>query len=776
MLAPFAASLRRARRTEARRWCLAALMAWSGAAWAAPQFRLLDVWVNGQSMDAGAIIVEDGGRFFAPASALAQWRLKPTDEVRMIEGMAHHTLQAWKPKLHADTQRLELSAGAEAFDTQVLRVTPSGQQAPSIVLDTSPGLALDYVLNMDRDQGQSQSSAYLDLRAFGITPDSAFRHSGILRSGALPPGEARWRRLDSSWRHADVDRQWRTQVGDTLSCGGELAPTLRYAGVQMQNDPGMQPEQARHPMPSIQGSAQVPSGVDLLINDRPAGSLNVGSGPFSLESLPTVTGSGEIRIIQRDLQGIEQVRTVPYYTSPRLLRAGLSDQCFEAGMLRLNYGLPSDHYDGRFAAASWRQGWTDTVTGLARVEAGDTVRSLRLGAHWVPAQMGVISVQTAYSQTDGVGAGQSVRFGMERITTRYHMSASLEHANARFRQTDGTLAPLRRVALFGGWMFGATSWSAGSVWQTSATGVDVHVLTTSLQRRVGQDWQMGVSALQREGRWSAALMLTRQLERDIAIATRLQAGDDAGLAVQAQRYEPVAGGAGWRVQGGTGQTRALGAWSWLGERGRLELQAAQLAGADETALRATYTGGMIWLAGAPPVLGRALGEGVAAQIEVEGMPGVGVQLNRREVAVTDANGRAWIHGLQPWEENVIGISPDALPMDMLVSVPEIPLRPRADSVVKARFPARRTRSALVVVQRSGGEPIAPGSRAQRERDLPGEGAPFALGGQVYLNDLEDHNQVRIEGPHGVCHVSFTAPPASQLQPRIGPFTCQAEAS
>jgi outer membrane usher protein len=775
MLASFAASSRRVRRTEVRRACAAALLIWSGAALAAPQFRLLDVWVNGQSMDASAIIVEDGGRFYAPASALAQWRLKPTDEIRMIEGMPHHALQAWRPRLHADTQRLELSAGAEAFDGQVLRLGSTGQPGTSVVLDTSPGLALDYTLNMDREWGRSQSSAYLDLRAFGLLPDSAFRHSGILRAGALPPGEARWRRLDSSWRHADMDRQWRTQVGDTLSCGGELAPTLRYAGVQMQNDPGMQPDEARHPLPSVQGSAQVPSGVDLLINDRPAGSLSVGSGPFSLESLPTVTGAGEIRIIQRDLQGIEQVRTLPYYTSPRLLRAGLSDQCVEAGVLRLNYGLPSDRYDGRFAAASWRQGWTDTVTALARVEAGDSVRSLRMGAHWVPAQMGVLSVQTAWSQSDGGGAGQSMRLGMERITLRYHLSASLEHASDGFRQTDGTRSPLRRATLFGGWMFGATSWSAGGVWQTSANGQRVRVFTTSLQRRVGEDWQMGLSALQRESRWSAALMLTRQLERDIALATRLQAGDNAGLAVQAQRYEPVAGGAGWRVQGGTGQTRALGAWSWLGEHGRLELQAAQLAHADDPALRATYTGGMIWLGGAP-VLGRALGDSVAAQIEVEGMPGVGVQLNRREVAVTDAQGRAWIHGLQPWEENVIGISPDALPMDMLVNVPEIQLRPRADAVVKARFPARRTRSALVVVQRNGGEPIAAGSRAQRERDLPGEGAPFARGGQVYLNDLEDHNQLRIEGPHGVCHVSFTAPPASALQPRIGPFTCQAEAS
>jgi outer membrane usher protein len=121
----------------------------------------------------------------------------------------------------------------------------------------------------------------------------------------------------------------------------------------------------------------------------------------------------------------------------------------------------------------------------------------------------------------------------------------------------------------------------------------------------------------------------------------------------------------------------------------------------------------------------------------------------------------------------VGISPDALPLDMLVSVPEIRLRPQAESVVKARFPARRTRAALVVVMQPNGEPIAPGSRARRDSDA-GDGAPFAHKGQVFLNDLEDHNEVRVEGPHGVCHVVFPAPAQGNLLPNIGPLTCESK--
>lgn len=289
---------------------------------------------------------------------------------------------------------------------------------------------------------------------------------------------------------------------------------------------------------------------------------------------------------------------------------------------------------------------------------------------------------------------------------------------------------------------------------------------------MGADWHMGLSALQREARWSVAMMLTRQLDRETTAAVRAQSGPDNTLAVQAQRHEPVTGGPGWRVQAGTGQARALGAVSWLGDAGRVELQAARVGSTNDTAVRATASGGVIWLGGMP-VAGRALGEGVAAQIEVEGMPGVGIRLNHRDVAVTDATGRAWVHGLQPWQDNVIGVSAEALPMDMLLSFPEMRLRPRAQSVVQAKFPARRSRSVLLAVRMPGGEPVAAGSRARRADEAPGSGAPFAQGGKVYLNDVEDTNRIRIDGPQGVCHLLFKAPDAAIIQPELGPLTCQA---
>lgn len=734
-----------------------------------PTVRWLDVRINGHPLDAVVPVVEIDGQFLAPADALGAWQLTPQDIPRLIDGRPHHSLQAWRPTVLSATQTLLLSVDADGFVSRRMPWQSPRIDSPELELHAAPGVALDYSFNLDSDRAGRQASTLTDLRAFGLWPQTVLHHTQLWRQGGTLPGQPRAQRLDTALRHANPDRMERTTVGDTLSCGGELAPTVRLAGVQWRTDFGLQPERTQYPLPLVQGSAQVPSGVDLLINDQPAGSLSVGPGRFLLDNLPVVTGAGEIRLVQRDVQGIEQVRTVPFYASPRLLRPGVREQCAELGRLRLNYGLPGDRYQGSLAALAWREGITDSLTGLARVESGSAVQNLHLAAHWVPARLGVVSLQWTGSRSSG-RQGQALRLGLERATPTYHLSVRTEIAGSGVRQIDGSLPPARRSSLFGGWTWGRVGTSVGQVWQRSATGVDQRVFTATAQQRIGSDWQMGLSALRREQRWSVAIMFTRVLDRDTSLAARVQTGADAGIALQAQRHEPEAGGVGWRLQGGSGANRAVAGWSWLGDRGRLELQAARAAGGD-TAERLTWQGGLIWL-DERPVLGRALGDGVVARVDVAGLPGVGVQLNRREVAVTDAQGRAWVHGLQPWQDNIIGISPQQLPMDLLVSLHEVRIRPPGDAVVNARFPIRRSRAALLRVQHPDGRPVSAGSRARLGAEDPGAGVPFGQGGEVFLGDLQDHNRLLVEGPSGVCQVDFELPPGAGVQPTLGPLVCR----
>ncbi|WP_322470551.1 fimbria/pilus outer membrane usher protein [Hydrogenophaga sp. SNF1] len=739
---------------------------------AEPAPRLLEVWLNGERVDGFAPLMEDDGRWYATAETLARWRLRPADPPRTIAGVAHHGLQNWSPRFDKAQQRLALQAPPEQFLAQRLRLDGrSDSEAP--LMEPLPGLAMDYSVNAERSGGQSSTAALLDLRGFGWSTGGLARASGVLRAGANPAGLPRWQRLDTSLQHSDPNGLWRASLGDAITCGGELAPALRFAGAQYGTDFSLRPDLVTQPLPSVSGSAQVPSGVDLLIDNRPAGSAQVGPGNYTLDQLPGVTGAGEIRVVQRDLLGVERVQVVPYYSSPRLLRQGLSEHCAEAGVLRRGYASASDTYGGGFIAGSLRHGLSDTLTLLGRAEAGQAVRAVHLGAHWVVAGAGVLSLQLGRSQADGTGAGQRTAIGFERVARAGSLSATIDTAGTGFRSLDGSRLPQRRTTLFAGTSIGQTSLSAGLVWQRGAQGQDTRVLTAGLQRRLGAHWHAGLSLYRRDGQFSAALLLTRALSPDTTLAARAQAGADAGLTVQAQRSEPDAGGLGWRLQGGSDALSALAGVSWLGQLGRVEAQATKWRHDPEAHLRVAAQGGVLWIGG-QPMLGRTIGEAAAARVEIEGMGGVGVRLNHRDTAVTDAKGQAWVWGLQPWQENTLGVAADVLPLDVVLGVPELQVRPPAQTVVRVRFPARRTRSALVSVRLPDGSPVPPGARAYR---APGgapagdEGAPFAHGGQVWLTDLDDFNTLRVEGPQGLCRVSFALAPTQGAAATLGPFTC-----
>jgi outer membrane usher protein len=126
----------------------------------------------------------------------------------------------------------------------------------------------------------------------------------------------------------------------------------------------------------------------------------------------------------------------------------------------------------------------------------------------------------------------------------------------------------------------------------------------------------------------------------------------------------------------------------------------------------------------------------------------------------------------PWEDNLIGISADQLPMDMQIDLAEVRVRPPADTVVTARFPARRTRAAVVRVVHADGRPVAPGTRARLDPQPRDATVPFGLSGEIYLSDLQDRNRLWVDAPAGRCVVDFDGPPASALQPTLGPWTCR----
>jgi outer membrane usher protein len=70
------------------------------------------------------------------------------------------------------------------------------------------------------------------------------------------------------------------------------------------------------------GTATVPSTVDVFVNNSLVTSSQLPPGPFVIDRLPTMSGTGDVSVVVRDALGREQVVTQTFYSSTTLLAGG----------------------------------------------------------------------------------------------------------------------------------------------------------------------------------------------------------------------------------------------------------------------------------------------------------------------------------------------------------------------------------------------------------------------------------------------------------------------
>ena len=102
-------------------------------------------------------------------------------------------------------------------------------------------------------------------------------------------------RLDTTYTRDFPDVLETLNVGDTISDSGTWGYALRYGGVQLGS--GTSPLRPwiflTTPLLTTGGTAtQVPSTVDVFVNNQLVTSNQLPAGPFVIDRLPTVSGTG----------------------------------------------------------------------------------------------------------------------------------------------------------------------------------------------------------------------------------------------------------------------------------------------------------------------------------------------------------------------------------------------------------------------------------------------------------------------------------------------------
>ena len=226
---------------------------------------------------------------------------------------------------------------------------------------------------------------------------------------------------------------------------------------------------------------------------------------------------------------------------------------------------------------------------------------------------------------------------------------------------------------------------------------------------------------------------------------------------------------GWRVLAGhqQEQARAEAGTYYLGRYGTATGDVS--VSRDQKALRLGATGGLVLTDGHLFVT-RRVDESFAVA-EVAGYANVGIGIGSNVLTQTDANGIALIPRLIPYQNNSLRLDPKELPINAEIDSIELTVVPAWRSAVKATFPVRSGRGALLKIVLDDGD-VAP---AGATVGIDGDKQEFyvARRGEAFVTGLQPVNRLTLQWNNQKCSfdVKFDSNPSDEIA-RVGPLLCK----
>jgi outer membrane usher protein len=774
---------------DAGRWLLGLVLLYGAlmsTAFAAPagelQEAVLEVTLNPE-VDGEMMVVlrGDGGVLYLQDEDFAKLRLHlPPTQPTLFEGRRYYAPAAIRGStvtIDEARQRAVISVPAWAIETTHL--SAAERRSPAIT-PSSPGGFLNYQLYAQQVEGQNSGGLSAEVGLFAGA--GVLTNTMVGRSG---DGQDSMIRLDTTYTRDFPDQLETLSLGDAISDAGSWGDSVRYAGIRWSRNFALRPDLLTTPLLTTGGMATVPSTVDVFVNNQLVSTSQTPAGPFVVDRLPTVSGTGDVSVVVRDALGREQVVTQSFYSSTSLLAPGLTQYSFDLGSIRDDYALASDHYGSTLGEATYRRGITDTLTLEGHAEYLEHYQhAAGLDAAIGIGKVAVLTLTTANGADPG-GSGWLTGVGIEHRGSRFSFVASNFWASSNFAQIGQALEPAQRLRQRS---LAQTGYSLGRFGSISLAYVRQEYRDSPTQQTISltQSANFGRSG-------TLNLTLTRVLTADGGPS--FSTPNQNSTSVYLIYVIPLGGRRAATVSalGGTGSGAPANALVGSliesppigpGTGYRLSASSAgdydadlrqQFASADmevEAVRNQGIEGRSAYFTGAMTLLDGQLNEtrqvnGSFAMVDVGGLPGVPVYVENQLTAYTDSTGRALLYNLRPYEANHISISPTELPLDTAIASSSTIVAPPFRSGVVARFPVERIRGGTFRLVTDDGKPVPVGALVK----LKGKLFPVVLDGMVYVIGYDHGMAAEASWSGGHCNFRLDPPPNDDPLPDMGTVRC-----
>lgn len=748
-----------------------------------PKLLALEISVNGPH-EGNWLLLESQGSLYATREAVEAWRINQPAGLKSIVYRGQQWIQltalpGFNTQLDAASQSMELTFQPNVFSST--RIAPPAEMALRLSKSITSLVAnydLNETVNFSKFSGVTRDTgAIVDLRLsgeFGVLSSSQLARSfrGAGESGRLG------QRLETTYTRDFAEQNVSLRLGDTATRSGMMGRAVYFGGIQLSRNFQLTPGFYTQPVPIISGQSSAPSTVELYINDALRQTSQVPAGPFQIDnfSLLGAGSNGQAKVVVRDLLGRETVLVQDFFGRHDLLEANLSDWSLEAGAVRNNLGISSADYGARFGSAWWRYGITQAITLETHAEGDKQTRGAGAGASVaLPAGFfGQLAI--AGSRDMQAGAGRQWLLGIEQSGRRHGLSLRIEAASPTYRQigVDSSAFTTRRQLSASYNYFNERLGQIGVNYARIDSFLRSPITTYSANYSLPlvRNGNVSLSFIQVLGATTAhslALNFSIPIDKQVYVTSGINQHDhQRDTFIAASKSVSDETGIGWRALAGTLATgsHAEGGWYYQGSRGAMASDMSVFSGQKTARLGAR--GGLVFADGSVFAT-RRIDESFAV-VDVPGYANVGVGFQSNALTRTDAEGKALVPRLQPFRSNSIRLNPNELPISAELDSIEQVVVPASRVGVKALFPVREGRGALIRIVLDDGSAAPAGAIVKVE----GDDKDFfvARRGEAFVTGLKAHNTVSMNWNDQVCRIDVDLPPgSSEVVARVGPLRC-----
>ncbi len=683
--------------------------------------------------------------------------------------------------LDEKNQVVQVTAADSALLPTVLQPYGRGALEGRRVIESGTGMTLNYDTVGTFSGGQSGGSGSMEITAFSPRGILSSEWLGYGGATAGPSGANTAVRLDSAYTFADVNTLRRYSVGDYINGGLAWTRPIHLEGVQIVSDFSMRPDLVTFPMPSIAGSAAVPSTVNVLADGNLAVSSQVSAGPFEIPQLPVVQGAGTISMTVTDAMGHQVTLSQPFYASSTMLAPGLQTYAVQSGLVRRNWGSASYDYGKLAGAAIYRRGLTPKFTFEGSVEGTPGAFMAGAGGVVQVGNLGIVNFAIAPS----VGSGQAgVQFsaGAQRIGRVFSLGGAAIMADRNYRDVasmNGSGVPRKQLSAFTGLSprrFGSGGLAYAAVdMDASPTPLQSNFASAQHSQVVSANYSLQIHHayvyatefrdLVNKGASGLQVGLTIPFGKRNSITA---SGSSNGSAqIQVQQPAPMIGDWGYQAFLSVDGTTHL--FAQVQHKSPVGLFTAGVDNDDGLTTVRLESQGAVSLVDHGLFPSNTIYDSFAI-VDTNPVAHVHVLQENRDVGTTDSSGRLLVPDMRSFDLNRIAIEPTDIPPEATIDTATRELRPQDRSGVVVRFPIKFSHGALLKLADASGVAVPLGSTATLR--ATGTVVPVGYDGDAYVEDLSPHNELLIEFPDGRrCTAAFDYKSIAGDIPLIGPLRC-----